>query len=61
LPKFDVVVDFTMPWLRDPGARPFVLPAMSSHGGGTSEMEDFAVWALVRRDPHTSHLDATSS
>jgi hypothetical protein len=32
-----VVVGATVRWLRDRGARPFVFPAMGSHGGGTPE------------------------
>src|SRR4029450_11255839 len=33
----DVVVGATVRWLRDFGARPFIFPAMGSHGGGTAE------------------------
>ena len=33
----DVVVGATVRWLREQGARPFVFPAMGSHGGGTVE------------------------
>jgi hypothetical protein len=33
----DVIVRATVNWLRDLGARPFVFPAMGSHGGGTAE------------------------
>src|SRR5713101_5351581 len=33
----DVVVGATVRWLKDLGARPFVFPAMGSHGGGTPE------------------------
>lgn len=33
----DVIVGATVRWLRDRGARPFVFPAMGSHGGGTPE------------------------
>jgi hypothetical protein len=32
-----VVVGATVRWLKDLGARPFVFPAMGSHGGGTAE------------------------
>jgi hypothetical protein len=32
-----VIVGATVAWLRNLGARPFVFPAMGSHGGGTSE------------------------
>ena len=35
--NIDVIVGATVRWLRDLGARPFVFPAMGSHGGGTSE------------------------
>jgi hypothetical protein len=31
------IVGATVEWLRNLGARPFVFPAMGSHGGGTSE------------------------
>jgi hypothetical protein len=33
----DVIVGATVRWLRDLGAKPFVFPAMGSHGGGTPE------------------------
>jgi hypothetical protein len=33
----DVVVGATVRYLRDLGARPFVFPAMGSHGGGTAD------------------------
>jgi hypothetical protein len=32
-----VIVKATVDWLREQGARPFVFPAMGSHGGATSE------------------------
>ncbi len=32
-----IVVGATVRWLKDLGARPFVFPAMGSHGGGTPE------------------------
>jgi hypothetical protein len=35
--NIDVIVGATVRWLRDVGARPFVFPAMGSHGGGTPE------------------------
>lgn len=35
--SIDVIVGATVAWLRDRGARPFVFPAMGSHGGGTAE------------------------
>jgi hypothetical protein len=35
--NIDVVVGATVRWLKDLGARPFVFPAMGSHGGGTAE------------------------
>ena len=35
--NIDVVVGATVRHLRDLGARPFVFPAMGSHGGGTAE------------------------
>ena len=35
--NIDVVVGAAVRWLQDLGARPFVFPAMGSHGGGTPE------------------------
>ncbi|HXU88026.1 MAG TPA: [Fe-S]-binding protein [Methylomirabilota bacterium] len=35
--NIDVIVGATVRWLKDLGARPFVFPAMGSHGGGTTE------------------------
>src|SRR5438067_137707 len=35
--NIDVVVGATVRWLKDLGARPFVFPAMGSHGGGTAD------------------------
>ena len=35
--SIDTIVGATVRWLRDLGARPFVFPAMGSHGGGTVE------------------------
>jgi hypothetical protein len=35
--NIDVVVGATVRWLKELGARPFVFPAMGSHGGGTAE------------------------
>jgi hypothetical protein len=35
--NIDVIVGATVRWLKDLGARPFVFPAMGSHGGGTPE------------------------
>jgi hypothetical protein len=35
--NIDVIVGATVAWLKELGARPFVFPAMGSHGGGTAE------------------------
>src|SRR5689334_25339357 len=35
--NIDTIVGATVKWLKDLGARPFVFPAMGSHGGGTAE------------------------
>jgi hypothetical protein len=35
--NIDTIVGATVRWLRDLGARPFVFPAMGSHGGGTAD------------------------
>ncbi|HXG05160.1 MAG TPA: [Fe-S]-binding protein [Candidatus Binatia bacterium] len=32
-----LIVGATVRWLQDQGARPFIIPAMGSHGGGTAE------------------------
>jgi hypothetical protein len=37
LANIDVIVGATVRWLKELGARPFVFPAMGSHGGGTAE------------------------
>ena len=35
--NIDVIVKATVQWLQEMGARPFVFPAMGSHGGATPE------------------------
>src|SRR5207253_858678 len=35
--NIDTIVGATVRWLKDFGARPFVFPAMGSHGGGTAD------------------------
>jgi len=35
--NIDVIVKATVEWLKELGARPFVFPAMGSHGGATPE------------------------
>src|SRR5438046_5900098 len=35
--NIDTIVGATVRWLKDLGARPFVFPAMGSHGGGTAD------------------------
>jgi hypothetical protein len=35
--NIDVIMGATVRWLKEFGARPFVFPAMGSHGGGTAE------------------------
>jgi len=35
--NIDTIVGATVRYLRDLGARPFVFPAMGSHGGGTAD------------------------
>ena len=35
--SIDLIVRTTVEWLRDRGARPFIVPAMGSHGGATAE------------------------
>src|SRR5262247_4037784 len=35
--NIDTIVGATVRWLKELGARPFVFPAMGSHGGGTAD------------------------
>lgn len=35
--SIDAIVRTTVEWLRERGARPFIVPAMGSHGGATAE------------------------
>ncbi len=35
--NIDVIVRATVDWLREMGARPFIFPAMGSHGGATAD------------------------
>src|SRR5881397_465789 len=35
--NIDTIVGATVRWLKDLGARPFVFPAIGSHGGGTAD------------------------
>jgi hypothetical protein len=60
----DVVVGATVRWLRDLGARPFVFPAMGSHGGGTAEgqlsvLEHYGVTEATMGCPVRATMDVT--
>jgi hypothetical protein len=60
----DVVVDATVRWLRDLGARPFVFPAMGSHGGGTAEgqlsvLEHYGITEATMGCPVRATMDVT--
>ena len=60
----DVVVGATVRWLRDLGARPFVYPAMGSHGGGTAEgqlsvLEHYGVTPATMGCPVRATMDVT--
>lgn len=37
IPHLDLIIKTTADWLKKKGAKPFVIPAMGSHGGGTAE------------------------
>src|SRR5207247_6154125 len=50
--NIDVIVGATVRALKDLGARPFVFPAMGSHGGGTPEGQALGPRALRH---HRSH------
>ena len=60
----DVVVGATVRWLRDLGARPFVFPAMGSHGGGTAEgqlsvLEHYGITEATMGCPVRATMDVT--
>jgi hypothetical protein len=60
----DVVVGATVRWLRDLGARPFVFPAMGSHGGGTAEgqlsvLEHYGITEASMGCPVRATMDVT--
>src|SRR5205823_4388951 len=51
--NIDTIVGATVRWLKDLGARPFVFPAMGSHGGGTADgqlsvLEHYVITAVGR-------------
>ena len=37
VPDEDLIVRTVLDWLKERGAKPFIVPAMGSHGGGTAE------------------------
>lgn len=47
--NYDVVARRTIDWLRQRGARPFVVPAMGSHGGATAagQLALLAGWGIT--------------
>jgi hypothetical protein len=60
----DVIVGATVRWLRDLGARPFVFPAMGSHGGGTAEgqlsvLEHYGITGATMGCPVRATMDVT--
>jgi hypothetical protein len=60
----DVIVGATVGWLRDLGARPFVFPAMGSHGGGTAEgqlsvLEHYGITEATMGCPVRATMDVT--
>jgi hypothetical protein len=60
----DMVVGATVRWLRDLGARPFVFPAMGSHGGGTAEgqlsvLEHYGITEATMGCPVRATMDVT--
>ena len=57
-----VVVGAAVRWLQDLGARPFVFPAMGSHGGGTPEgqlsvLEHYGITAATMGCPVRATMD----
>jgi len=60
--NIDVIVGATVRWLLDRGARPFVFPAMGSHGGGTPEgqlsvLERYGITAATMGCPVRATMD----
>ena len=60
--NIDVIVGATVRWLLDLGARPFVFPAMGSHGGGTPEgqlsvLERYGITAATMGCPVRATMD----
>jgi hypothetical protein len=60
----DVIVGATVRWLRDLGARPFVFPAMGSHGGGTAQgqlsvLEHYGITEATMGCPVRATMDVT--
>src|SRR5712664_3507087 len=56
------IVGATVQWLRDLGARPFVFPAMGSHGGGTADgqlsvLEHYGITAATMGCPVRATMD----
>src|SRR2546428_9335312 len=58
--NIDVIVGATVRWLRDLGARPFVFPAMGSHGGGTPEgqLSVLAHYGITEGAPGSTRPDS---
>src|SRR5438552_13803432 len=57
-----VIVGAAVRWLQDLGARPFVFPAMGSHGGGTPEgqlsvLEHYGITAATMGCPVRATMD----
>src|SRR5258708_25171491 len=57
-----VIVGAAVRWLQDLGARPFVFPAMGSHGGGTPEgqlsvLEHYGITEAAMRCPLRAAMD----
>src|SRR5262249_56562679 len=51
--NIDTIVGATVRWLKDLGARPFVFPAMGSHGGRTADghisvLDDYGITHATR-------------
>jgi len=58
------IVGATVKWLRDLGARPFVFPAMGSHGGGTADgqlsvLEHYGITAATMGCPVRATMEVT--
>src|SRR5881296_1227961 len=64
--NIDTIVGATVRWLKDLGARPFVFPAMGSHGGGTADgqlsvLEHYGITAATMGCPVRATMEVVQA